>query len=77
MIAVRPACSDGMTATICCGAARHFADVSGLAAGAAGVGLVAVFSLLLGAFGSDFVFDFLSDLASDADSPADELLFEA
>jgi hypothetical protein len=59
------------------GAARHFADLSGLAAGAAGVGLVAVFSLLLGAFGSDFDSDFASGLVSDADSAAGALLFEA
>jgi hypothetical protein len=74
----------GRLAVTCVGAAieqhlavDHFFVALGLAAGAAGVGLVAVLSLLLGAFGSDFVSDFASGLVSDADSAADELLFEA
>jgi hypothetical protein len=58
-------------------AACHFADVSGLAAGVEGAGLAEALSLLLGAFGSDFVSDFASDFVSDADSAADELLFGA
>jgi len=58
-------------------AAGYFADVSGLAAGVEGAGLAEALSLLLGAFGSDFVFDFASDFASDADSEAGELLFGA
>jgi hypothetical protein len=42
-----------------------------------GAGLAEALSLLLVAFGSDFVFDFASDFASDADSEAGELLFGA
>jgi hypothetical protein len=52
-----------------------------LAAGVEGAGLPAALSLLLGAFGPDFVSDFPSDFPSDfvsgADSAAGELLFAA
>jgi hypothetical protein len=48
-----------------------------LAAGAEGAGLAEAPSLLLGAFGSDFVFDFASDFASEADSETGALLFGA
>ena len=58
-------------------AVDHSLVVLGVAAGLEGSAPDVALSLLLGAFGSDFVFDFASDFASDADSEAGELLFGA